>query len=178
MLKKALLATLATLGITVVAIWIVSVITGGSEDLNEGPVQSCSDPRVVDTLRVYEYQKVVEFIDQSFVQRILNHQFPTNIGPLGMNGNVLLCSASRNLRYSIQPLDNGKFRITTNDPFGPPEMIGPQNFEEGKAKVDAQRYRREAEWCKDVEEGKKRNTDFTNEEFKRRCDEARNFFQH
>jgi hypothetical protein len=68
------------------------------------PTISCSSPEVIDTLKFLVFKMGNPEVEV------------VNTGPLGTYGNQLACSGEINgwvRNYFVQPLDNGKFRVSS-----------------------------------------------------------------
>jgi len=96
------------------------------------PRTVCSDQQVVETLR----SLLVRTWTPYWRHFEVSEGTVENIGPIGVSGNVSFCSGDlngRTVEYSIQPLDNGKFRVRLPryDSF---DAVGPLNFEAEKKK--------------------------------------------
>jgi flagellar biosynthesis GTPase FlhF len=134
---------------TVVGVGILVAMFAPIWPIGSGAATICSSPEVLETLKAGFYK---DFSGGGAVEII-------NTGPIGVNGNISLCSGETHrlgsvtgaelflgdgapFEYAIQPLDSGKFRVS----WSPKVLIlgqivtysyvGPMNFEQTKAQVD------------------------------------------
>jgi hypothetical protein len=123
-MKAHLKTTAWVLAALVIGGWIVNAHTG----FRDTPRISCSSPEVIDTLKFFIFKLYGRQDDPSI----------TNTGPLGTYGNQLTCSGQANnvvITYFIQPLDNGKFRVTGDNRPDIYFQNGPVNFLDEKKKL-------------------------------------------
>jgi hypothetical protein len=134
MKMKTNISVAKAIGYVAAAIGVIVIGSMLSNPKGQGEVSysfSCSNPAVAETIQAIIFRVAPPM------------EYPvSNAGPVGAYGNVLVCSAnygSMLVEYSIQLLDNGKFRVNIENgvinshlPLSMRSMVGPVSFEEVK----------------------------------------------